>query len=63
MTRELTDLLRKNRTIDWQMKEQARARMRVMVKRLLKKHKYPPEGQVNALQLVIRQAELMSENI
>ena len=63
MTRELTDLLRKNRTIDWQMKEQARARMRVMVKRLLKKHKYPPEGQDSALQLVIRQAELMSENI
>ena len=63
MTRELTDLLRKNRTIDWQLKEQARARMRVMVKRLLKKHKYPPDGQASALQLVIRQAELMSESL
>lgn len=44
MTRELTENLRKNRTIDWQRKEQARAAMRSMVKRLLKKYGYPPEG-------------------
>lgn len=43
MTRELTEMLRKNRTIDWQKKETARAGMRKMVKRLLKKYKYPPE--------------------
>lgn len=43
MTRELTEMLRKNRTIDWQKKETARATMRKMVKRLLKKYKYPPE--------------------
>lgn len=43
MTRELTEMLRKNRTIDWQQKETARATMRKMVKRLLKKYKYPPE--------------------
>ncbi|MEI3429034.1 MAG: type I restriction enzyme endonuclease domain-containing protein [Christensenellales bacterium] len=43
LTRELTDMLRKNRTIDWQKKETARASMRKMVKRLLKKYKYPPE--------------------
>lgn len=42
ITKELTDLLRKNRTIDWQKKESARAGMRRLVKRLLKKHKYPP---------------------
>ncbi len=44
MTRELTEMLRKNRTIDWQKKETARAGMRKMVKRLLKKYKYPPEN-------------------
>jgi len=44
MTRELADMLRKNRTIDWQKKESARAGMRRMVKKLLKRYKYPPEG-------------------
>lgn len=44
ITKELTDALRKNRTIDWQKKESARAGMRRLVKRLLRKHKYPPEG-------------------
>ena len=43
LTKELTEMLRKNRTIDWQKKETARATMRKMVKRLLKKYKYPPE--------------------
>ena len=52
ITRELTDLLRKNRTIDWQKKESARAGMRRLVKRLLKKHKYPPEGMEDAVQTV-----------
>lgn len=55
MTRELTEILRKNRTIDWQKKETARARMRKMVKRLLKKYKYPPEGMEDAAQTVISQ--------
>lgn len=59
MTHELTEMLRKNRTIDWQLKDQARARMRVMIKRLLKKHKYPPEGRKQALDMVLRQAESM----
>lgn len=63
MTRELTEQLRRNRTIDWQLKDQARARMRSMIKRLLKKYKYPPEGQKTALELVLKQAELMSEQI
>lgn len=57
MTHELTDMLRKNRTIDWQLKDQARARMRVMIKRLLKKYKYPPEGRNEALEMVLKQAE------
>jgi type I restriction enzyme, R subunit len=63
MTHELTDMLRKNRTIDWQLKDQARARMRVMIKRLLRKHKYPPDEQKAALDIVLRQAERMSEEI
>lgn len=58
ITKELTDLLRKNRTIDWQKKESARAGMRRLVKRLLKKHKYPPEGMEDAVQTVMSQCEL-----
>lgn len=61
MTRELTEQLRKNRTIDWNKKETARAKMRVMVKHLLKKYHYPPEEQQNALDTVIKQCELWSE--
>ena len=57
MTRELTDMLRRKKTIDWQKKESARANMRRLVKRLLKRHKYPPEGQEEALETVIRQCE------
>ena len=57
LTRELTEELRKNRTIDWQKKESARAGMRSKVKRLLKKYKYPPEDTPAALETVIRQCE------
>ena len=62
ITKELTDMLRKNRTIDWQKKEQARAEMRSMVKRLLRKYKYPPEGQEEALNTVIAQCEMWADN-
>lgn len=62
MTKELTDALRKNRTIDWQKKESARAGMRRMIKRLLKKYKYPPEEAENALETVIYQCEQWSDN-
>lgn len=57
LTKELTETLRKNRTIDWNRKESARAKMRVMVKRLLKKYKYPPEGAAKALETVMRQCD------
>lgn len=57
LTRELTDVLHRNRTIDWNRKDSARARMRVMVKRLLKKYKYPPEGAKKALETVMRQCD------
>lgn len=62
MTRELTEMLRKNRTIDWQKKETARAGMRKMVKRLLKKYKYPPEKYKDAIETVISQCEMWTDN-
>lgn len=62
MTRELTGMLRKNRTIDWQKKQSARAGMRRMVKKLLKKYKYPPEGMEDAIATVIGQCEMWTDN-
>lgn len=63
MTRELTELLRKSRTIDWQKKESARAGMRRMVKKLLKKYKYPPEGVDDAIATVLGQCEMWTDNV
>ena len=63
ITKELTEMLRSNRTVDWQKKETARAKMRSMVKRLLKKYKYPPEGQEEALETVISQCEMWTDNV
>ena len=62
LTHELTDMLRKSRTIDWQKKQSARARMRMLVKRLLKKYKYPPEGEEEAVETVISQCEMWVDN-
>ena len=62
MTHELTDTLRKSRTIDWQKKHYARARMRMLVKRLLRKYKYPPEGVEDAIVTVIKQCEMWTDN-
>ena len=61
LTKELTDTLRKNRTIDWNRRESERANMRRLVKRLLKRHKYPPEEAEDAMNTVLRQCELWSE--
>ena len=63
ITKELTETLRKNKTIDWQKRESARAKMRMMIKRLLKKHKYPPEGMEDAVQTVMTQCELWTDNV
>lgn len=63
LTKELTEMLRKNRTIDWQQKETARAYMRKLVKRLLKKYKYPPEDYDFAIDTVISQCELWTDNV
>ncbi|MCD8098082.1 MAG: HsdR family type I site-specific deoxyribonuclease, partial [Lachnospiraceae bacterium] len=62
ITKELADTLRKNRTIDWQKRDSARARMRMLIKKLLKKHRYPPEGMEDAAQTVMTQCELWTDN-
>ena len=63
ITQELTDALRQNRTIDWQKKESARANMRRIVKRLLKKYDYPPKEMAGALDKVIAQCELWVDEV
>ncbi len=62
ITKELADALRKNRTVDWQKRDSARAKMRMLIKKLLKKHKYPPEGMEDAVQTVMTQCELWTDN-
>ena len=62
ITKELADTLRKNRTIDWQKRDSARAKMRMMIKKLLKQHRYPPEGMDDAVQTVMTQCELWTDN-
>ncbi len=62
LTKELTETLRKNKTIDWQKRDTARAKMRMMVKKLLKKYKYPPDGMEDALETVMIQCELWTDN-
>ncbi len=62
LTKELTEQLRNNRTLDWNRKESSRAKMRVLVKRLLKKYKYPPEGQEKALETVLAQCDKWADN-
>lgn len=63
ITKELAETLRNNRTIDWQKRESARASMRMMIKKLLKKHKYPPEGMEDAVQTVMTQCELWTDEM
>ena len=63
LTKELTETLRKSKTVDWQKKKSARARMRMIVKKLLKKYKYPPEGMEDALQTVMTQCELWTDYV
>ena len=62
ITQELAAKMREMRTVDWQKKQSARAAMRVAIKRLLKHHKYPPEGMESALATVMDQCELWADN-
>ena len=59
IARELVDAVRKNVTIDWTVKDSVRAKLRILVKRILKKHGYPPDKQEHATQTVLKQAELL----
>jgi type I restriction enzyme R subunit len=58
---ELTGKLRESTTVDWQVRESVRAKMRLLIKRLLRKYKYPPEGQEEAVTLVLQQAEALAD--
>jgi type I restriction enzyme, R subunit len=57
---ELTENLRKNLSVDWSQRESVRAKLRLMVKRILRKYKYPPDHQEEAIQTVLQQAEALS---
>jgi type I restriction enzyme, R subunit len=59
IARELVEAVRRNVTIDWALKETARAKLRVMVRRILRKQGYPPDKQEKAIQTVLAQAELL----
>ena len=58
---ELTENLRANISVDWSQRESVRAKLRIMVKRILRKYKYPPDQEEGAVQLVLRQAETLGE--
>ncbi len=61
IARELVATVKKNVTIDWTLRENVRAQLRVIVKRILRKYGYPPDKQEKATQLVLEQAEVLSE--
>ncbi len=61
--RELVDTVHKNTSIDWTVKESVKAKLRSMVKRILRKHGYPPDKQEKATQTVLEQAELLCRDI
>jgi type I restriction enzyme R subunit len=61
IARELAETVRKNVTIDWTMRENVRAQLRVLVKRILRKYGYPPDKQERATQFVLEQTEVLSE--
>ena len=61
IAKELVENVRKNTTIDWTQRENVQAKLRVIVKRILKKHGYPPDKQENATKTVLEQAEVLSE--
>lgn len=62
IAQELTENLRKNVTVDWAERESVRARLRLMVKRVLKKYKYPPDSAESAVEMVLEQAKALGES-
>ena len=63
IAREIADILRKNVTVDWSVRDSVRARLRVLVKTLLRRYKYPPDQQDEATELVLTQAEVVSQEL
>lgn len=63
IAREITDKVRANATIDWTIRESARAKLMVLVRRTLTKWGYPPDKQAKAIETVLKQAELMADNL
>ncbi|AOF81151.1 type I site-specific deoxyribonuclease, HsdR family protein [Methyloversatilis sp. RAC08] len=61
IAQELTDSLRRNLTVDWSERESVRAKLRLMVKRILRKYRYPPDEQEKAVELVLQQAQALGE--
>jgi type I restriction enzyme R subunit len=59
---ELTESLRQNLSVDWSKRESVRAKLRLLVKRILRKYKYPPDMADSAVELVLQQAEALGEN-
>ena len=59
---EITEKLRKSTTVDWQVRESVRARLRILVRRTLQRYKYPPDKSAEAIELVLKQAEALSNS-
>jgi len=62
LAQELVDRVRQSVTIDWQVRENARTQIRVLVKRILRKYGYPPDMQQRATELVLEQAEVLCKD-
>jgi len=59
-TAQVIEKLRKSTTVDWQVRESVRARLRILVRRTLQRYKYPPDKAAQAIELVMKQAEALS---
>ncbi|MBO1520437.1 type I restriction endonuclease subunit R [Oceanisphaera pacifica] len=57
---EITDKLRRSTTVDWQVRESVRSRLRILVRRTLQRYKYPPDKAIAAIELILKQAEVLS---
>ena len=57
---EITEKLRKSTTVDWQVRDSVRAQLRILVRRTLQRYKYPPDQAAEAVELVLKQAEALS---
>jgi type I restriction enzyme, R subunit len=62
IARELVQIVRRNVTIDWTVRESVRARLRTLVKRLLRKYGYPPDKQEKAVVTILEQAEVLGKD-